>query len=159
MSIDPWELTRKRSMDYLSLLEHTSKLLKANFPEINIRVLYLCKGSLVPLLSVQSMKSGNFGCVSVCRAPESENLRNSLGKRWNGVIFIAEDSAILDASLEAVSSKKVREKLKNGDSVEHLVGNTVVDYIKFHKIDLKVFFLLLSITLNIKINFYSFDVF
>jgi nicotinic acid mononucleotide adenylyltransferase len=138
MSIDPWEITRRRSMDYLSLLEHVNKMLKSFFPAVDIRVLYLCKGGIVPLLSVPSMKASNFGCVSVCRAPESDNLRLSLGSRWNGMIYIAEDTAILDAAMDSFSSKKVREKLKNGLSVDNLVGDTVAGYLNFHRIGQKV---------------------
>lgn len=125
-------------MDYLSLLEHVNSMLKNFFPDVEIRVLYLCKGSVVPLLSVSSMKASNFGCVSVCRAPESDNLRSSLGSRWNSMIYIAEDTAILDAAMDSFSSKKVREKLKNGLSVDNLVGDTVAEYLKFHKIGPKV---------------------
>ena len=113
-------------------------MLKHNFPDVDIRVLYLCKGSVVPLLSVPSLKASNYGCVAVCRAPESDNLRFSLGSRWNGLIYIAEDSAILDASMDSVSSKKVREKLIKGQNVETLVGDTVAEYLKVHKIGPKV---------------------
>ena len=137
-SIDPWEITRRRSMDYLSLLEHVNKMLKSYFPEIDIRVLYLCKGSVVPLLSVPSMKASNFGCVTVCRAPESDSLRISLGSRWNGLIYIVEDTAILDSAMDSFSSKKVREMIKKGLTVENLVGDTIASYIKFHKIGLKM---------------------
>lgn len=28
LSVDPWEITRRRAMDYLSLLEHTTAMLK-----------------------------------------------------------------------------------------------------------------------------------
>jgi hypothetical protein len=75
LSIDPWEITRKRAMDYLSLLEHTSNMLASSFPNIEIKILYLCKASTVPLLSPQLLKHGNYGCVCVCRAPESDQLR------------------------------------------------------------------------------------
>jgi len=137
-SIDPWEITRRRSMDYLSLLEHVSTMLKGFFPEIEIRVLYLCKGSVVPLLSVSSLRASNFGCVTVCRAPESDNLRLSLGSRWNGIIHIVEDTAILDAAMDSFSSRKVRERIKKGLKVDSLVGDTIAAYIKFHKIGLKM---------------------
>ena len=137
-SIDPWEITRRRSMDYLSLLEHVNTMLHSYFPEIEIRVLYLCKGSVVPLLSVPSMKLSNFGVVTVCRAPESDNLRISLGSRWNGLIYIAEDTAILDAAMDSFSSKKVREMIKKGQPVENLVGDTIASYLKYHKIGLKM---------------------
>ena len=137
-SIDPWEITRRRSMDYLSLLEHVNTMLKSYFPEIDIRVLYLCKSSVVPLLSVPSMKVSNFGVVTVCRAPESDNLKVSLGSRWNGLIYIVEDTAILDTAMDSFSSRKVREMIKKGQPVETLVGDTIASYLKYHKVGLKM---------------------
>lgn len=141
LSIDPWEITRRRSMDYLSFLNHIDSMIKSNFPDVNIRVIYQCKGSIVPKLSLSSMKAGNYGCVVVCRQPESENLRCCLGSRWNGVLYIAEDVAILDATMDSVSAKKVREKLMLGLSVDTMVGDTVAEYLKVHKIGAKVMFL------------------
>jgi nicotinic acid mononucleotide adenylyltransferase len=138
LSIDPWEITRRRSMDYISFLNHVDLMMKFHFPDIDIRVIYQCKGSCVPKLSISSMKAGNYGCVVVCRQPESENLRTSLGSRWNGILYIAEDSAILDATMDSVSAKKVREKLMLGLPVDTLVGDTVSEYLRVHKIGLKV---------------------
>jgi hypothetical protein len=138
ISIDPWDITRRRPMDYLSLLEHTSEMLKAQIPSVEIKVLYLCKGSLVPKLSPQVLKDNNYSCVCVTRPPESDTLRASLSSRWNSAIYIVEDSAVLDASLDIVSSKKVRERLRNGESVHHLVGNRIADYCNNNKIGAKV---------------------
>ena len=33
----------------------------------------------------------------------NNSLRNELGNRWNGLLYVAEDSAILDASMDSVS--------------------------------------------------------
>jgi nicotinic acid mononucleotide adenylyltransferase len=138
LSIDPWEITRRRSMDYLSFLNHVDSMMKSNFPDVNIRVIYQCKGSIVPKLSLSSMKAGNYGCVVVSRQPESENLRCCLGSRWNGVLYIAEDAAILDATMDSVSAKKVRERLMAGLSIDTMVGDTVAEYLKVHRIGSKV---------------------
>lgn len=124
-------------MDYLSLLEHTNNMLKEQFPLQSIHVILVVKGNAVPKLSAQvstltiritwtrcfmfglllllyslahlhqSIRASGFACLSVCRPPESDQLRDSLGNKWNGVFFIAEDSAILDASLDIVTSRKV----------------------------------------------------
>lgn len=32
LSVDPWEITRRRAMDYLSLLEHTQAIIGEQFP-------------------------------------------------------------------------------------------------------------------------------
>ena len=68
----------------------------------------------------------------------SDNLRASLGPRWNGIFHVAEDSAILDASLDVVTSRKVRDKLKAGKSVEQLVGAYINEYVVKHKIGSKM---------------------
>ena len=138
LSIDPWEITRRRAMDYLSVMEHSAEMLKSCFPNIDIKVVYLCKPNMVPLLSSAAFKTGNYGCVTVCRAPESDWVRNDLGQRWNGILLVAEDSAILDASMDSVSSRKVRDRLKKLQSVEHLVGDTIAEYFKVHKIGEKM---------------------
>jgi hypothetical protein len=44
ISVDPWEISRRRPMDYLSMLDHTADMLRAHFPLVDIKVLYLCKG-------------------------------------------------------------------------------------------------------------------
>ncbi len=134
MSVDPWEITRRRSMEYSSLLEHVSSMMQHNFPSIDIRVMLLCKSNAIPLISPSVLREGNYGCVSVCRPTEAEQLRNTLSKRWNGMIYIADDTAILDTSLEAVSAKKVRNKLKAGEPIEKLVGTKMSEYMKEHRI-------------------------
>ena len=134
MSVDPWEITRRRSMEYSSLLEHVSSMMQHNFPSIDIRVILLCKSNAIPLISPAVLREGNYGCISVCRPTEAEQLRNSLSKRWNGMIYIADDTAILDTSLEAVSAKKVRNKLKAGEPIEKLVGTKMAEYMTEHRI-------------------------
>jgi len=57
-------------------------------------------------------------------------------------MYVVDDNAILDAAMDSVSSKKVRDRLKKGGSVDNLVGDTVSEYMKFHKIGLKVIILL-----------------
>ena len=137
-SIDPWEITRRRAMDYLSLLEHQTEVLKEFFPNFDIKILYLCKPSMVAKISPQSLRSQNYGCVCVCRAPESDQLRASLSAKWNGLIWVIEDAAILDASMDLVSSRNVREKIKSGDEIADMVGETIQTYVRSHKIGEKM---------------------
>jgi nicotinic acid mononucleotide adenylyltransferase len=138
LSIDPWEITRRRAMDYLSLLEHISTILRETFPLFEIHLVYLCKSNLVTTLSPQALKDLQCHVVSVCRSPESEYLRSNLSSKWNGIVHIVEDSAILDASLDMVTSRKVRDKIKNNESVEQLVGGKINEYVNFHRFGPKV---------------------
>jgi hypothetical protein len=134
MSVDPWEITRRRAMDYSSMLEHTSKMLQHNFPSIDIRVFYLCKSNAIPLISPQVLREGNYGCICVTRPQESEQLRKSLGARWNSLIYIADDTAILDAAMDKISAKNVRDRLKEGKSIVPLVGQKMAEYFADHRI-------------------------
>jgi nicotinic acid mononucleotide adenylyltransferase len=38
LTVDPWEITRKRVMDYMSVLEHVTQLIEACFPGLNVKV-------------------------------------------------------------------------------------------------------------------------
>lgn len=138
MSVDPWEVTRRCAMDYLSQLDHVQSMLSSRFPNANIKLFYLCKPNFVPKLSVEGMKKNGFCCICVCRAPESDYLRSSLGSRANGVVYIGEDTAIVDASMDQVSAKKVRDKLKAGKDVQDLVGHAINEYLNHHRIAQKV---------------------
>ena len=65
-------------------------------------------------------------------------ITTTIGKRWNAMIYIADDTAILDASMDLVSAKKVRNKLKAGESISNLVGTKMSDYFILHKIREKI---------------------
>lgn len=47
--VDPWELTRRRAMDYLSILEHVKEVYRDTFPDSadDITILYMCPASQV----------------------------------------------------------------------------------------------------------------
>jgi aromatic ring-cleaving dioxygenase len=49
-----------------------------------------------------------------------------------------EDTAILDASMDVITSRKVRDKMKLGHSVEQLVGDKINDYVQIHHLGAKV---------------------
>jgi nicotinic acid mononucleotide adenylyltransferase len=76
--------------------------------------------------------------VCVTRPLESDTLRATLSARWNGAIFVVEDAAVIDAALDVVSSRKVRERLKADESVDHLVGSKIAEYCAANKIGIKV---------------------
>ncbi|KAJ1430226.1 hypothetical protein B484DRAFT_449007 [Ochromonadaceae sp. CCMP2298] len=137
LAMDPWEITRRRAMDYLSLLEHSQSIIAQQFPQTEIKVLYVCKPNMVPKLSPSALQKQNFGLVTVCRTHESDTLRGALSAKWNGVIIVVEDTAILDASLE-VTSRRVRDKVKAGESVRELVGERINDYVVRHRLGAKM---------------------
>ena len=138
VNVDPWEITRRRVMDYLSLLEHVANMVAAELSGYKIKILYLCKANMIPNLSARALKQSNFGAVCVCRATEYDQLAVSMRSEWRGVLWLAEDTAILDASMETVSSRKVREVVKKLLPLQHLVGGVVAEYFRVNRIAHKV---------------------
>ena len=138
ISVDPWEITRRRPLDYLSLLQHTRETLLEQFPGVDIKVIYLCKANAVPLLSPSSLRAEGFGVVVPCRALEYDQLKASLSAKWNGVIWCVEDTAVLDASMDVVTSRRVRDKVRSYASVETLVGTAIDQYFRQHAVGAKM---------------------
>jgi len=138
LAVDPWEITRRRPMDYLSLLQHTRETLAEHFPSIDIKVIYMCKANAVPLLSPGSLRQEGFGVVVPCRATEYDQLKASLSAKWNGVIWCVEDTAVLDATMDVVTSRKVRDKIRAYSSVETLVGTAIDQYCRLHNLGAKM---------------------
>jgi hypothetical protein len=95
LSVDPWEITRRRAMDYLSLLEHVAAIIKDQLEGVDVKVLYVCKPNMVPKLSPQALRESNFGVVTVCRTHESDVLRNALTAKWNGAITVGKSAVCL----------------------------------------------------------------
>lgn len=140
VNVDPWEITRRRVMDYLSILEHVSTMIQLEFPDYVIKPLYMFKAFMFPNLSIKALKQNNYGGICVCRTTEYDQLHAVLDKRkeWKDVLYVAEDNAILDASLDTISSKKVRQSAKQSEPLEHLVGGVVAEYFRVHHIGAKV---------------------
>ena len=93
---------------------------------------------MVPKCSPAALRAQGFSVVSVCRAPDSDNLRSSLSGKWNGLIYVVEDTAILDASMDIVTSRKVRDKIRAQENIAQLVGDRVDHYVASHSIGAKV---------------------
>jgi hypothetical protein len=53
VTVDPWEVTRRCAMDYLSQLDHVQAMLSSHFPQVSIKLFYLCKSNFVPKLSIE----------------------------------------------------------------------------------------------------------
>jgi nicotinic acid mononucleotide adenylyltransferase len=142
VNVDPWEITRRRVMDYLSILEHLSSMIQLEFQDDQVRIkpLYLFKAFMFPNLSIKALKQNNYGGICVCRTTEFDQLHSNLDKKkdWRDVLYTAEDNAILDASMDTITSKKVRQSAKNREPLEHLVGGVVSEYFRVHHIGAKV---------------------
>lgn len=56
MAVDSWEVTRKRIMDYMSVLEHAKEVCHETFPGHagDITILYMCQASQVMAFSSHS---------------------------------------------------------------------------------------------------------
>ena len=52
LAVDPWEVTRKRIMDYMSVLEHAREVCQETFPSHagDISILYVCQTSQVRMV-------------------------------------------------------------------------------------------------------------
>ena len=113
-------------------------MLEEHFPGVDIKVFYLCKANMVPLLSPQALRESNYGVISVCRPLECERILREIGAKWNGLIWIAEDVAMLDASMDVVTSRTVRIYVKEGKSVRHWMGDLIDEYFRVHRVGAKM---------------------
>ena len=108
LTVDPWEITRRRVLDYLSVLDHVREMVNSAFPDVNIKLIYLCKGNMLPKLSTTSLIERNCNCLCICRPMAVDILLKQLTKEWKNVAYILEDTAILSNDLESISSGQVR---------------------------------------------------
>ena len=95
LTVDPWEITRKRVMDYMSVLDHVQTLFEACFPELPVKLIYLCNSDMMMKLSPDDLRERGFGCLCVCRPQETDRLLHHMGSRWKDVAYVVEDAAIL----------------------------------------------------------------
>ncbi|CAM9163597.1 unnamed protein product, partial [Laminaria digitata] len=106
LAVDPWEVTRKRIMDYMSVLEHAREVCQETFPSHagDISILYMCQTSQIHHLNPTMLRTGGFGVITVCRPLEKERLLKELSPSLRNIAILVEDSAILSAELERTSS-------------------------------------------------------
>ena len=137
LTVDPWEITRRRTMDYLSVLEHVGELFASTWPSLSIKIIVLASPNRMLKLSPPDMLNKGFSCLTVCRPQETDRLVKQLGSRWKNVAFVVEDAAILSAELEKTHSPGVRAALLKGDStkaasmreIESMVGPGIAKYV------------------------------
>ncbi|CAM9641465.1 unnamed protein product, partial [Heterosigma akashiwo] len=156
LSVDPWEITRRRIMDYVSVLDHVASALAQFFPQTQqaaaaggaaaaaaaererVRILYLCKGNAVLKLNPEVLREKGYMCVVVCRPLETERLLKMMGRRWAGVAHVVEDRAILSHQLERTCSHRVRQELIKGNPVDDMTGEAVYNYMLKHRVGEKM---------------------
>ena len=138
LTVDPWEITRRRVLDYLSVLDHVKALISDAFPTVNIKLIYLCKGNMLPKLNSEALVERNCNCLCICRPMAVDILLKQLTKEWKNVAYILEDTAILSSDLERINSGQVRFDSINNVDVSKATCRKVQKYMKRHKIGEKM---------------------
>jgi len=138
LTVDSWEITRRRILDYLSTLDHVRQLFEQRFPELTspVRFVLLVAPDQLLRLNLEELRDAGHECITVCRPQEHERLLAQMGTRWRHVAHVVEDNALLSADLESTSSSKLRRALIAGriDDIAPKVPRAIKDYIKRHHI-------------------------
>jgi nicotinate (nicotinamide) nucleotide adenylyltransferase len=138
LTVDPWEITRRRVLDYLSVLDHVREIIADAFPEENIKLIMLTDGNELPKLSTKSLVDRNARCLCICRPMQVDILLKQLTTEWKNVAYVLEDTAILANDLERISSSSVRKDAIDGKDVSKSVGKKVANYMRRNHIALKM---------------------
>ena len=138
LTVDPWEITRRRVLDYLAVLDHVREIMGQAFPEEKIKLIYLCKGNMLPKLSTSSLIERNCNCLCICRPMAVDILLKELTKEWKSVAYILEDTAILSSDLESITSSHVRKDAIEGKDISKSCNLKVSEYMKKHHIPEKM---------------------
>ena len=140
LTVDPWEMTRKRAMDYLALLDHVKRILKERFPSEHIRVVFLCKGRSILKLSPQAMREKGLSCISLCRPQDIDFVSDHLSQAWKGVATLVEDGGVMSRSLASCTSSSVRQRVLEEEwtEVDTLTGKEASAYIRSHRMAFKM---------------------
>ncbi|GMH92543.1 hypothetical protein TrST_g7253 [Triparma strigata] len=134
LTVDPWEITRRRVLDYLSVLDHVREIIDEAFPHLNIRLIFLTDGNNLPKLSVPALKERKCNCLCICRPMQVDILLKQITKEWKYVAYVLEDTAILSNDLEGINSSRVRSDAIAGKDISKQTNKKVANYIKKHKI-------------------------
>ncbi|GMH68473.1 hypothetical protein TL16_g04939 [Triparma laevis f. inornata] len=134
LTVDPWEITRRRVLDYLSVLDHVREIIDEAFPHLNIRLIYMTDGNNLPKLSVPALKERKCNCLCICRPMQVDILLKQITNEWKNVAYVLEDTAILSNDLEGINSSRVRSDAIAGKDISKQTNKKVANYIKKHKI-------------------------
>ena len=74
IAVDRWDITRRRVMDYLAVLEHAQEICEKQFVGREFRLVYICSGSQLLTLSPRAMRDKGFACIAICRPGETNKL-------------------------------------------------------------------------------------
>ena len=103
LTVDPWEITRRRVLDYLSVLDHIREIVDSAFQDEKIRLIFLTDGNQLPKLSATALTQRNCNCLCICRPMVVDILLKQLTAQWREVAYVLEDTAILSNDLEGIS--------------------------------------------------------
>jgi len=138
LTVDPWEITRRRVLDYLSVLDHIREIVDKAFPEERIRLIFLTDGNQLPKLSSSVLTQRNCNCLCICRPMSVDILLKQLTPQWKQVAYVLEDTAILSNDLEGITSSAIRKDAINGKDVSKQLCKKVFKYMKKHQIPEKM---------------------
>jgi nicotinic acid mononucleotide adenylyltransferase len=138
ISIDRWEITRRRLMDYLSVLKHLQNLMNRYFPEVAIRLVYLCGGNHLLQLSPKAMKEEGYGCIAICRPGQTDELLKQIPTAWTGLAHLVEDTAVISRDLEGSSSVRIRQDMIDRKDIRAKVGMRVAKVCAHYKLGDKI---------------------
>lgn len=135
LTVDPWEITRRRVLDYLTTLDHVRQLFEGRFPQLPIRLVLLVAPEELVQLNLDELKDAGYSCITVCRPLEHGRLLAQIGSRWTSVAHVVEDRALLAADLEAVTTEKLRRDLvARHEAPPRALPAAVADYVAKHQI-------------------------
>lgn len=136
LTVDSWEITRRRILDYLSTLDHIRQLFEQRFPDlvVPVRFVLLVAPEQLLRLNLGELKDAGHECITICRPQEHKRLLRQMGNRWRNVAHVVEDNALLSAELESSCSSKIRHALMSGDfdEIATKIPGATLDYIKCH---------------------------
>lgn len=116
VTVDKWEVTRRASMDYLSVLDHVRAVTSDAFPELgDIQVYYVCDGSDMIRASPVALKEQGFKCISTARPEDIDKTVRAIGRQvpsWDGIGLVVENAKIVPHDMVGLSSLVVRKTLK-----------------------------------------------
>jgi len=134
LTVDPWEITRRRVLDYLSVLDHVREMVNKTFAGENIKLIMLCDGNELPKLSTSALQERGCSCLCICRPMQVDILLKQITKEWKNVAYVLEDTAILANDLERINCSSVRKDAIEGKDISKSVGKKVAGYMKKHHI-------------------------
>ena len=132
IAVDPYDITRRRALDYLSTLDHVRSL----FDSDTVRIMLLVAPLELLTLNLEELREAGHECITICRPQEHERLVAQLGSRWSQIAHVVEDSALLSADLEKTTTAHIRRDMTatTNPTVASMLPRAVRDYISRHKI-------------------------